>query len=209
MKNYYQILGIQKNANMLTIKEAYRRNALRYHPDKNNSPEASTKFQLISEAYSVLGDQYKRGRYDYEFEHQNNFANPFNFSMNNAFNLFDSFFSDNFNDAFFNTAPRSIFRQNAFSIPSNFDNLQSLNKNEGSGSSFYSYSSQSSVINNNGEKKVQESYMVNKNGNKNGYQTQYEINSSGQKKNVRESGNVNLFGKGQGYKNSKSNKYLK
>lgn len=209
MKNYYQILGIQKNANSLTIKEAYRRNALRYHPDKNNSPEASAKFQLISEAYSVLGDQYKRGRYDYEFEHQHNFANPFNFSMNNAFNLFDSFFSDSFNDAFFNTPPKSIFRQNAFSIPSNFDNLESLNRNEGSGGSFYSYSSQSSVINNNGEKQVQESYMVNKNGNKNRYQTQYKIDSSGQKKNVKESGNRNLFGTGQGYKNSKSHKYLR
>lgn len=209
MKNYYQILGVQKNANISTIKEAYRRNALRYHPDKNTSPEASANFQLISEAYSVLGDPYKRGRYDYEFEHQHNFSNPFNFSMNNAVNLFDSFFSDSFNDVFFNNPPKSIFRQNAFSVPSNFDNLQSSNRNTPGKGSFYSYSTQSSVINKNGEKQVQESYIVNNNGNKNRYDTRYEIDSNGKRKNVRESGNRNLLGTGQGYKNAKSNKYLR
>lgn len=207
MKNYYQILGVSKKANESTIKDAYRRNALRYHPDKNTSPEASAKFQLISEAYSILGDPYKRGRYDYEFENQNNFSNPFNFSMNNAVNLFDSFFSDSFNDAFFNTPPKSIFRQHSFSQPPNLSN--SNNRETNRNGSFYSYSSQSTVIDKNGQKQVQETYMVNKNGNKNRYQTQYEIDSFGNKKNIKESGNRNLLGTGQGYKNANSNKYLR
>jgi DnaJ-class molecular chaperone len=203
MKNYYQILGVSKGSNNAIIKEAYRHNALLYHPDKNTSPEASTKFQLVSEAYSVLGDPYKRGRYDYEFEHQNSFTNPFNYSMNNAFNLFDSFFPDTINHAF-NTQPRGLFRQYSFSEPTVFTNNQDSN-NKGI---YYSYSSQSS-INQNGDKKVHESCIVNNNGNKNRYQTQYEIDSSGRKKNVRESGNRNLLGTGQYYKNNSSNKYLR
>lgn len=63
-KDYYQILGVSKNADEQTIKRAYRDLALKYHPDKNPSPEAEERFKEINEAYEVLGDKTKRAKYD-------------------------------------------------------------------------------------------------------------------------------------------------
>ncbi len=67
-RDYYEILGVQKNANKETIKAAYRKLALQYHPDRNKSPEAEEKFKEISEAYAVLSDDQKRAQYD-QFGH--------------------------------------------------------------------------------------------------------------------------------------------
>ncbi len=64
-KNYYSILGIDKNASNDEIKKAYRKMALKYHPDKNpGNKEAEDKFKEVSEAYSVLSDEKKRSMYD-------------------------------------------------------------------------------------------------------------------------------------------------
>ncbi|XP_054161984.1 dnaJ homolog subfamily B member 4-like isoform X2 [Oppia nitens] len=63
-KDYYQILGISRTATTDDIKKAYRKLALRYHPDKNKAPEAEEKFKLIAEAYEVLSDKKKRDIYD-------------------------------------------------------------------------------------------------------------------------------------------------
>ena len=63
-KDYYSILGISKNASDDEIKKAYRKLALKFHPDKNKSPEAEEKFKLIAEAYEVLSDKKKRDIYD-------------------------------------------------------------------------------------------------------------------------------------------------
>ncbi|KAF7491545.1 DnaJ -like protein subfamily B member 4 [Sarcoptes scabiei] len=63
-KNYYDILGISKKATDDEIKKAYRQLALKYHPDKNKSPEAEEKFKLVAEAYEVLSDKKKREVYD-------------------------------------------------------------------------------------------------------------------------------------------------
>jgi curved DNA-binding protein len=63
--DYYQILGVQKTADPEEIKKAYRKLALKYHPDKNpNNPTAEERFKKISEAYAVLSDQEKRKQYD-------------------------------------------------------------------------------------------------------------------------------------------------
>ena len=62
MKDYYQILGVQKTANAEEIKKAYRALAHRYHPDKSGGDEA--KFKEVNEAYQVLGDVKKRSEYD-------------------------------------------------------------------------------------------------------------------------------------------------
>jgi curved DNA-binding protein len=63
--DYYQILGVQKTADSEEIKKAYRKLALKFHPDKNpNNPTAEEKFKKISEAYAVLSDQDKRKQYD-------------------------------------------------------------------------------------------------------------------------------------------------
>lgn len=63
-KDYYKILGISKGASDDEIKKAYRKLALRYHPDKNKSPGAEEKFKEVAEAYEVLSDKKKRDLYD-------------------------------------------------------------------------------------------------------------------------------------------------
>ena len=63
-RDYYDILGVSKKANEDQIKNAYRKLALKYHPDRNKAPDAEEKFKEISEAYAVLSDQEKRRQYD-------------------------------------------------------------------------------------------------------------------------------------------------
>jgi len=64
-EDYYQILGVEKGAGPEDIKKAYRKLALKYHPDRNpNNREAEEKFKKISEAYAVLSDSEKRKQYD-------------------------------------------------------------------------------------------------------------------------------------------------
>lgn len=63
-KDYYKTLGISKGSNEEEIKKAYRRMALRFHPDKNKDANAEEKFKEIAEAYEVLSDPKKRAVYD-------------------------------------------------------------------------------------------------------------------------------------------------
>jgi molecular chaperone DnaJ len=63
-KDYYEVLGVPRNASKDQIKDAYRNLALEFHPDRNKSPEAEARFKEISEAYAVLSDDDKRKDYD-------------------------------------------------------------------------------------------------------------------------------------------------
>src|SRR4030043_2280154 len=63
-RDYYEALGVSKTALKEEIKDAYRKLALQYHPDRNKSPDAEEKFKEISEAYAVLSDDGKRQQYD-------------------------------------------------------------------------------------------------------------------------------------------------
>ncbi|XP_022086493.1 dnaJ homolog subfamily B member 12-like [Acanthaster planci] len=63
-KDFYEILGIPKDANEADIKKAYRKLALQFHPDKNHAPGAGEAFKAIGKAFSVLSDAEKRKRYD-------------------------------------------------------------------------------------------------------------------------------------------------
>ncbi|MFZ5965579.1 MAG: molecular chaperone DnaJ [Bacillota bacterium] len=68
-RDYYEVLGVDKGADEQTIKKAYRKMAMKYHPDRNpGDKEAEEKFKEANEAYEVLGDQNKRARYD-QFGH--------------------------------------------------------------------------------------------------------------------------------------------
>lgn len=62
--DYYKVLGLQKTATAKEIKSAYRKLALKWHPDKNKSKEAEKKFKEINQAYEVLSDEKKRQAYD-------------------------------------------------------------------------------------------------------------------------------------------------
>ena len=106
-KNYYDILGVKKDATADEIRKAYKKLAIKWHPDKNpdNKEEAEKKFKEISEAYSVLSDPEKKKEYDnrdttnfqgFEF---NNF-DPF--SMFKDFFHHESDFDSGFDDDFFN-----------------------------------------------------------------------------------------------------------
>ncbi len=69
-KNYYDILGVDKKATPDEIKSAYRKLAMKYHPDRNQGDEAAAeKFKEVNEAHETLSDQQKRAAYDYELEH--------------------------------------------------------------------------------------------------------------------------------------------
>lgn len=69
-RDFYEVLGLTKNASEKEIKKAYKKLAMKYHPDKNpDDPSAADKFKEVKEAYEILTDKEKRAAYD-QFGHQ-------------------------------------------------------------------------------------------------------------------------------------------
>ena len=66
--DYYKILEIEKNSNSKEIKSAFRRQAIKWHPDKNPNIDVNGKMQLINEAYLILKDVEARKHYDLEYD---------------------------------------------------------------------------------------------------------------------------------------------
>lgn len=90
-EDYYQILGVPKSSDTTTIKKAYHKLALKYHPDKNPSPQAAEQFKKISEAYDVLSTPEKREIYDRHGKQGLN-QNNMHFDERNVNEIFRSFF---------------------------------------------------------------------------------------------------------------------
>jgi len=107
--SFYEILGVEKSATEQEIKKAYRRLALKWHPDKNpdNKDEADRKFKEISEAYDVLSDKKKREVYDL-YGRDGVMGGGSNRSHSSDFN-FDSSGFGNFHFNF--RSPEEIFRE--------------------------------------------------------------------------------------------------
>jgi molecular chaperone DnaJ len=91
MKDYYKILGVQRNSTQDEIKKAYRKLAIQFHPDKNpGNPESESRFKEINEANDVLSDPIKRSNYD----------NPASSNFSNFFGNRDPFGGTDFNSFF-------------------------------------------------------------------------------------------------------------
>lgn len=92
MKNYYDVLGIGKDATPDEIKKAYRQMAIRYHPDKNpGNKEAEEKFKEAAEAYSILSDPTKKAEYDNGGGEAEQIFNG-GFDMGDIFSMFGDIF---------------------------------------------------------------------------------------------------------------------
>lgn len=94
-RDYYEVLGVERSASVVEIKKAYRRLAMKYHPDRNGGDaEADAKFRECAEAYEVLSDEQKRARYD-RFGHQGvqGAAHDFrNADVSDIFSMFEDIF---------------------------------------------------------------------------------------------------------------------
>lgn len=104
-RDYYEVLGVDKNAEQSAIKKAYRKLAIKFHPDKNpDNKEAEEKFKEAAEAYEILSDEQKRARYD-RFGHagvsnQGGFGGRGGMTMDEIFRNFGDIFGDSFGSFF-------------------------------------------------------------------------------------------------------------
>lgn len=103
MSNYYDILGVDKNASSEDIKKAYRKKALEYHPDRGGD---EVKFKEAAEAYETLSDDQKRKEYDMFGSRTNRGSSQRGFGMDDIFSQFGDIFGNPFGGAFTNQRQR-------------------------------------------------------------------------------------------------------
>lgn len=100
-KDYYEVLGVPRDADAEAIKKAYRKLAISLHPDRNKAPDAEEKFKEVSEAYAVLADPAKKQRYD-QFGHA---------GIDQQYSSEDLYRTINFNDLFGGMGLNDLFSQ--------------------------------------------------------------------------------------------------
>lgn len=131
-RDYYEVLGVSKDASEDDIRRAYRKLARQYHPDVCKDPDANSKFAEVSEAYEVLHDKDKRAQYD-QFGFDGPQSHGFDFNGFNPFDLFRSHFGgnpfdndddDGFNPFGFGSFGRRQRKEPDFDSPEDGDDLQ-------------------------------------------------------------------------------------
>jgi len=136
-KDYYKILGINKTNNQSEIKKAYRKLALQFHPDKNKSDSAESRFKDISEAYAVLSDESKKKLYDKygeeglkmgDSDNSNTFSGfnvnqGFRFESMDAHNIFSQVFGDGGIHRTFNIRTTATARDTVHKIHCSLEDL--------------------------------------------------------------------------------------
>lgn len=150
-KDYYKTLGIPRGSSDEDIKKAYRKLALKYHPDKNKSPGAEEKFKEVAEAYEVLSDKKKREMYD-KFGEEGLKGRASNGTSNSSQNFtyefhgdpratFAQFFgSNNPFGSFFDMHSDSLFNSSVFNDDDFFTPFSGLGNRHGLGGAFRSHS---------------------------------------------------------------------
>ena len=132
MSNYYEILGVSKNATADEIKKAYRTLAFKYHPDRNpGDTAAEEKFKQISAAYDVLSDESKRRNYDMGGYSDNAYSSTYNqsqqYERQYQYTYSNPFGDDNFWE-WFNGAQFRARNQQAQNTQNNYSNYNYENE---------------------------------------------------------------------------------
>jgi molecular chaperone DnaJ len=122
-RDYYEVLGVDRNATKDDLKKAYRKQAMQHHPDRNpDNKEAEEKFKEAAEAYEILNDDDKRAKYD-RFGHDavkgSGFGSPGFSDVNDIFSHFSDIFggSSIFDEFFGGTSSRSRGRRRGTGVP--------------------------------------------------------------------------------------------
>ncbi|KAI2802208.1 DnaJ sub B member 9 [Blomia tropicalis] len=135
-KDYYEILGIERTATDREIKKAFRKLAVKYHPDKNKDKDAEERFREIAKAYDTLSDKEKRSRYD-QFGEDEQRAQAFQHgNVHDIFANFDDLFKMFHHDDGGQHYGNQHHHQQSFSFDSFFDD-----SNEDIFDQFFGYSS--------------------------------------------------------------------
>ena len=90
-ESLYDVLGVTQTATPSEIRSAYRKLALKLHPDKEQTADSTERFIKVSEAYAILSDKNKRADYDSSWsQYANDFANAWSFSLSDALDVLES-----------------------------------------------------------------------------------------------------------------------